>query len=649
MSFKYRPEHDEISESQSLDYDEIDKQLAANIEGNLDKWFDGKKRIESGAFYKIGSNGSLAVNRYDGHWHSHETDDSGKGLLSLYAWQFSVDLPTAANDLSNAAKVIEFRQSRKDKPKAKEAPQWEHSNEKPTTDIDSHFDLGKADAAYRYRDADGNPVGVVLRWNATEQRGKEIRPVSWVQMASKESPEWKWCGFAEPRPLYRGERIKQFPEMPIVIVEGEKAADALESVLKSHIAVTWCGGTGQVGKADFSHLQGRDVTIWPDNDEAGIKAAKQIKEILPDAKILTIPAAAPSKWDAADAIESGTDAAALEKLIATAAKNAIKVERGMANMPLNFAEAKSLRPEVIVEGLLYAKSKMLVGGSAKAGKSHFVMDLVASLSRGEKFLKWQPARKFNVLYVDFELHEWELRERCGKAFDWQVPDNFGRLSLRKHYEVRDPKAISRVLDSIEAAKWDVIILDCLYKFNQVEDENDNSQMQAICAWMDKIITQYEITPILIHHFGKGSQSGKSVIDRFRGASSLVGDMDAILSLTPHEEDKNIIIETEVRSFAPTEPFVVRWDYPNFIIDDSKDASKHAKPGAKKKTGDKEILDALWVGSENAKHYNRLKLNISKVTFDKRIKEIDGVFMVKMKNDNGKLENAYYKENSGRSD
>lgn len=436
---------------------------------------------------------------------------------------------------------------------------------------------------------------------------------------------------------------------PVVIVEGEKCADALIDVLTAYDVISWAGGAQAVKFADWSLLEGRDVVIWPDNDEAGQKAAESILGHVKCARILPIPNGAPAKWDAADGIAAGMDEAGIVKLLETASHNLPKVEVGMQNMPSNMEYAKALRPEVIIEGLLYAKSKMLVGGAAKAGKSHFVMDLVASLSRGEKFLKWQPARPFKVLYVDFELHEWELRERCGKAFQWNVPDTFGRLSLRKHYDIRDPKAISRVLDMIDASKWDAVILDCLYKFNQAEDENDNSQMQAICAWMDQIITQYEITPILIHHFGKGSQGGKSVIDRFRGASSLVGDMDAILSLTPHEDDKNIIVETEVRSFAPTEPFVVKWDYPNFIIDESKDATKHAKPGAKRKAGDDEILSCLPVGEDNARHYINLGCDIAKSTFDKRIKEINGAFTVKKPNSNGKMENAYFRSNSGRSD
>ena len=73
------------------------------------------------------------------------------------------------------------------------------------------------------------------------------------------------------------------------------------------------------------------------------------------------------------------------------------------------------------------------------------MDLVASLCNGTPFLKWAPARPYKVLYADFELHEWEFRERAGRAFNWQIPDTFGRLSLRKYYDVRNPNKLAKCL------------------------------------------------------------------------------------------------------------------------------------------------------------------------------------------------------------
>ncbi len=628
------------SRDEKPQFADVASQLLGRSETLCEQWLpQGYRR---GNEYFVGgldgsAGKSLSINLNTGEWNDFATDDSGGDLISLYAGIHNIKQIDALSELSGEVNISRLPVKASKKPK-QSTDEWEHALTVPDAAPPNSWEHGEPSASYRYRDASCNAIGVIQRYDTKD--GKTFTPYSWMRNKNTGETKWKMRAFQTPRPLYGMERLGD--DKPIVIVEGEKCADALQPILATHTVISWPGGAQAVKFADWSALSGREVTIWPDNDEAGVKAAQAINDLLPTAAILPIPRGAPSKWDAADAIDAGMDAGAIIKLLETAKEVRPQVELGMDNMPSSFEYAKALRPEVIIEGLLYHGSKMLVGGAAKAGKSHFVMDLVASLSRGEKFLKWKPSRKFKVLYVDFELHEWELRERCGKAFNWNVPDTFGRLSLRKHYQVRDPKSISRLLDQIDATQWDVVILDCLYKFNTAEDENDNSQMQAICGWMDQIIAQYEITPILIHHFGKGSQSGKSVVDRFRGASSLGGDMDAILSLTPHEENGNVIVETEVRSFAPTEPFVVKWDYPNFIIDESKDASKHAKPGAKRKHSDDDILSALPVGEDNARRYQNCQTSLSKRNFEARIAEIDGAFITKIKNSNGKLENAYFR-------
>lgn len=643
MGFIPTDEHDRIPErKERIDYNEIDASLANRIESVLHEWFADKPIKEESQWFKIGNNGSLTVNRYDGHWTSFEDDAKGKGLTSLYAWRYGVTLKEAGEDLNDQASIVQFRKPVAKPKKAPEPPQWEHSELPPIATPDEHFELGKADHVARYRDREGKAVGVVLRWDATEERpSKEIRPMSWVQMHNKESPEWKWCHFAEPRPLYRGERINAEPSKPILIVEGEKTAEAAEKLLTGFVVVSWPQGSSGVHRADWSGLDEREVVIWPDADNAGRKAAAAIQSSIGAGVIVDTDDFA-DKSDIADYVASGKGADWLLDQIQQVRGNYPSIEIGMESMARNFEDAKAQRPDVIIEGLIYAKSKLLIGAVAKAGKSHFTMGLVKALCNGEQFLKWRPQKRLKVLYVDFELHKWELSERVGSAFHWMVPDNMGRLSLRSFGDIRNPKALSAALRRAKAGRFDVIVLDCLYKFNDAEDENDNSAMQGICNWLDSMIEEFDVTPIIIHHFGKGAQSGKSTIDRFRGASSLVGDMDAILSLTAHEDDNHLIIDTEVRSFAPTDGFVAIWDYPHFKIADAKDATKHAKPGAARKVADSEILGVLPVGKDNARHFMNLGCDLKKRTFDDRIKQIEGAFVVKKANFSGKQENAYYR-------
>ena len=65
-----------------------------------------------------------------------------------------------------------------------------------------------------------------------------------------------------------------------MICEGEKAADAAQQIFPGHVAVTSSGGAAAASKADWESLRGREVVIWPDNDQAGADDAREVAEIL---------------------------------------------------------------------------------------------------------------------------------------------------------------------------------------------------------------------------------------------------------------------------------------------------------------------------------------------------------------------------------
>ena len=96
-------------------------------------------------------------------------------------------------------------------------------------------------------------------------------------------------------------------EAPVLLVEGEKTADAAQELFADLVVVTSPGGSNAAGKADWSALKGRAVTIWPDADGAGAKYALQVATLLQDAgaamvKIVELPTALPQGWDLADEV-----------------------------------------------------------------------------------------------------------------------------------------------------------------------------------------------------------------------------------------------------------------------------------------------------------------------------------------------------------
>ena len=109
----------------------------------------------------------------------------------------------------------------------------------------------------------------------------------------------------------------------MVVCEGEKASDAATGLLPDFVVVTSPNGSKSAGKADWSPLHGRVVTVWPDADTAGLEYARQVAELAEAAgatsvAIVSPPADVAVGWDAADALADGWSAARAAELLAAA-------------------------------------------------------------------------------------------------------------------------------------------------------------------------------------------------------------------------------------------------------------------------------------------------------------------------------------------
>lgn len=173
-----------------------------------------------------------------------------------------------------------------------------------------HPRLGVASRSWEYRDSDGRLVGYISRFerDVDGKAIKELAPMSWGRDADTGKEAWCWKGFVKPRPLYRGHLLREYRDAAILIVEGEKTADAAQLIFQGdYLVVTWPGGGKAVKYVDWSVLKGRDVVMWPDADEPGEKAATQVCEILTregarSVKKVALPHGLPSGWDLADPI-----------------------------------------------------------------------------------------------------------------------------------------------------------------------------------------------------------------------------------------------------------------------------------------------------------------------------------------------------------
>ena len=126
-------------------------------------------------------------------------------------------------------------------------------------------------------------------------------------------------------PLYRLPSLLANPDKPILIVEGEKTAEAAQHLFGDRYeATTAIGGTGSAGQTDWTPARGRHVWVWPDADKPDAKNPHEAREHGDDMARLCIAAGAtearivdtsaftpengfPLGYDLADPIPDGFD------------------------------------------------------------------------------------------------------------------------------------------------------------------------------------------------------------------------------------------------------------------------------------------------------------------------------------------------------
>lgn len=177
----------------------------------------------------------------------------------------------------------------------------------------NHPRLGVALKSWEYRDEKGRLVGAISRFD--KQVGdkviKELAPLVWGKDKETGKEQWCWKGFNKPRPLYGAHVLKDHPRLPVLLVEGEKTADAARLIFGTeYLVLTWPGGGKAVKYANWELLRDRDVVVWRDYDEPGEKAQTQVCEILLQVgvntlRIVDLPMGLPHGWDLADPIPDG--------------------------------------------------------------------------------------------------------------------------------------------------------------------------------------------------------------------------------------------------------------------------------------------------------------------------------------------------------
>jgi uncharacterized protein (DUF927 family) len=255
-----------------------------DIDSVLSHWLPNGKRVDGGKEYTAPNPtrsdkraGSLKVNLSKGTWADFATGDKGGDLIDLVRYLDGGTDVEACNKLADWLNVAPGAAKTKASPNKPKAPTWNAIQPIPTEAMNKcpakHRDYGVPSKVWIYRDAQGQPLMALYRFDlGPDEDGKPKKvfaPLTWCQRADSQIKQWRWQGLPDPRPLLRLDELAQRADAPVVLCEGEKATDAATELLPTHVASCWPNGSNSWHKADLTPLKGRDVVLWPDNDDSG--------------------------------------------------------------------------------------------------------------------------------------------------------------------------------------------------------------------------------------------------------------------------------------------------------------------------------------------------------------------------------------------
>lgn len=318
--------------------DRLNSTLKSNFLYYLREWLpDG--RIDGNEYTALNptradsAHGSFKINLRTFVFKDHSlTDKGGNDPIALYAYIKNLDMKEAIKELAkllnNQIGAQALAQAPPQVPK-RPADTWVPiipvPANAPSPDnvlnrkIDGKWHNMEVVGRWAYRAPTGEIIGYTCRIQLPTG-GKDVMPQTYCRNDETGESKWRWKGFEVPRPLYGLDVLFKNPTMPVLIVEGEKTADAARKLCTFAIVITWPGGSKAIEKIDWSSISGRRVFIWPDADRAGLEAAyghidKQeyyhpgigsiIRPLVAAIKIVRPPADVASGWDLADALAEG--------------------------------------------------------------------------------------------------------------------------------------------------------------------------------------------------------------------------------------------------------------------------------------------------------------------------------------------------------
>lgn len=346
---------------------------------------------------------------------------------------------------------------------------------------------------------------------------------------SKHNGQWFMRRPEGKLPIYAEQ---QHLDKPILINEGEKACLGAAAVY-DYDCGCWHGGAKAWEKSDWSPIYGREVYIWPDNDEVGRNAAWQLAQHLKENQCRVLTAIPPKdfadKDDLWDAKENSyfADSFALETYIKGNQMLPPKGDIYFQRIDEVMSEVKE--PDWLIEDMFERESVMSIFGAAKSGKSFVAIAMACAVATGEQFYGY-PSKQATTLYLCGEGKRGVGRRV--KAYEQHFNKNLSKAPLllsNRGARITEEEEFEKLLQNCNAIEKQYgeigfIIFDTFQR-NFSGNENSSEDVGLFIQRLDKLVAEFGTTCCFVHHTGHGTGA------RARGSSVIQASLDYEFKIT----------------------------------------------------------------------------------------------------------------------
>ena len=305
-------------------------------------------------------------------------------------------------------------------------------------------------------------------------------------------------------------------------------------------------------------MSGKEIIIWPDNDEPGTKVSKEIKGLLESLRckvsIVMPPPHFQAKDDLMDAHKRGEEI----NIIEYAKANELDARQSVIYQKYgDFKDHDYPEMKVMVgddqNTLFHYGGQNLLFGAAGSGKSLLSQYLCLSLAAGVDFAHYHIAQPQKVLLIDAEMAPVSLQTRFQSQIDGILSGNPQKEELTKrinenfvivsHYDqpeglapLNTPEGKDWYLDLVERVQPNFCVWDNLLNLCAFEDNNSAEEFVRFINPLLLKMRAENRTTMMLHHAGKSGKQLGSV------SKEILLDVSIKISVPQQDDEEDHIMD-----------------------------------------------------------------------------------------------------------